>query len=320
MADRTLRVAVVGATGLVGNEIVSLLAERSFPVGELLLFASERSQGEAVEFVDETIRVRGIERPMPGMDVGFLCATPEVSSELGQEMAGAGALVIDLAPGPGPWVLSASEVRDSPDRSSRVVRLPDPMARMIAVPLIALRALSEPRRVVATLLASASTFGRKSVDRLVKETTALLNFQEREEWPDSEYAFRCLPLDTAISTRVEAQLGALLGEELLRTTSVVRVPAFHGQAVSVSVELSGPVDIETVRKVLRGSPSLLVAEPGAGPASTLDAVGADGILVTGLRHSQREPQWLHLWALGDNVRQGAALAAVSLAEGVLLRH
>ncbi len=323
MADRTLRVAVVGATGLVGSEIVSLLGERRFPLSELLLFASERSQSVSVDFAGETIDVRVVERPMPAVDVAFLCATMEVGAEIGPKMAAAGALVIDLAPGPGPFALGAADVWNLPEGARRLARLPDPLARMIAVPLIALRALAVPRRVLATLLVAASTFGRTSVDRLAEETASLLNFQQGEDRPDPEIAFRCIPGDAGaggIAARVEDQLGALLGEELSRTASVVRVPAFHGQAASVSVELAGPVAFEAVRRALRESPSLLVAEPGGAAPSTLDAVAADGILVTGLRHSEREPQWLHFWALGDNVRQGAALAAVSLAEGVLLRH
>lgn len=323
MSSGALRVAVVGATGLVGSEIVSLLAERRFPVGELLLFASERSRGEMVEFAGETIEVRAVVRPMPDVDVAFLCAAAEVDADLGTEMAAAGALVIDLAPGPGPFALGAADVRDLGSSEGRLARLPDPLARMIAVPLITLRSLAAPRRVLATLFVSASTFGRSAVDRLAEETTALLNLQSPADRPGPEVAFRCVPCEAdagGIAARVEEQLGTLLGEPVPRAVSVARVPAFHGQAAAVSVELAEPVAVDAARRALREAPSLLVAEPAAPAASTLDAVGADGILITGLRCAPHDPRWLHFWALGDSVRQGAALAAVALAEGVLLRH
>jgi aspartate-semialdehyde dehydrogenase len=97
---------------------------------------------------------------------------------------------------------------------------------------------------------------------------------------------------------------------------VIRAPIFFGQAASISVELEPALSLEVVREVLRKTPSILIAEPGDEPTGTLDALGADAIHVVGLRH--RGGAWWHFWALGDNVRQGGALAAVSLAEGLLL--
>jgi aspartate-semialdehyde dehydrogenase len=321
---------VVGATGLVGAEIVLLLDERRFPVGELLLYASERSAGEELEFGGQRIRVLRAEQPLPPVDVAFLCATSEVSRELAPSLADAGAWVIDLAstempPAGGVLALSAAEVPRSPGRGrGGVVRIPDPAARMIALPVRALGHHARPTRVIATVLLSASAFGKQSVERLSAETVALLNLGEGLEKASPGAAFCCVP-DIArdpqgSSPRLEAQLTALVGSSVEVAASVIRTPIFFGEAASISVELDPPLSLERVREVLRVTPSLLIPEPGEEPASTLDALGADGVYVVGLRRRSEAPAWLHFWALGDNVRQGAALAAVSLAEGLLPRH
>ena len=319
------RVAVVGATGLVGAEIVSLLAERSFPVGELFLYASERSAGEQVEFGGEEIVARRIEQPMPAVDVAFLCATSEISRNLGPSLAGDGAWVIDLAsatPEAAALPLSAAEVRrSSGEARGGIVQVPDPLARMIALPIRALARHASPRRVIVTLLVSASAFGKESVERLSEETVALFNLQEGDEKRTSVAAFRCIPelarSREGLAERVEAHVRLLLGPSTDVVASVIRVPIFFGQAASISVELEPALELGRVREVLRDTPSVLIPEPGDEPTSTLDALGADGIHVVGFRQHGGAPAWLHFWALGDNVRQGAALAAVSLAEGLL---
>jgi aspartate-semialdehyde dehydrogenase len=319
------RVAVVGATGLVGAEIVSLLAERSFPVGELFLYASERSAGEEVEFVAERIVARRIEQPMPAVDVAFLCATSEISRDLGQSLADDGAWVIDLAPATpeaAALAVSAAEVRrSSGEAPGGIAHVPDPLARMIALPVRALARHALPRRVIATLLVSASAFGRESVGRLSEETVALFNLQEGDEKQTPVATFRCIPelvgRREGLAERVEAHVRLMLGPCADVVASVIRVPIFFGQAASISVELEPALSLERVREVLRDTPSVLIPEPGEEPTSTLDALGADGIYVIGLRQRGSAPAWLHFWALGDNVRQGAALAAVSLAEELL---
>lgn len=325
-AERTFRVAVVGATGLVGGEIVSLLAERGFPVSELALYASDRSRGESLEWEGESVEVKPIERPLPECDVAFLCASPEVSAELRDELAGTGAVVVDLVP-PGPGArgsapsLTAAEARASLQSAGTVVRVPDPLTRLIAVPVLALRELAVPRRVVVTLVASASRFGKASVERLSRETIGLLNLREQDEEEEPTVAFRCIPLERgAAADRVEAELRELLGEEIAISTAVVRAPMFHGNAASIAVELDAPVDAAAVRETLRQAPSLLVADEGETPASTFDALASDAMQVVQIDCATDDPTWVRFWVLGDNVRQGAALAAVAMVEGLLLRH
>jgi aspartate-semialdehyde dehydrogenase len=162
------------------------------------------------------------------------------------------------------------------------------------------------------------------VERLSEESIALLNLQEGEEGSAPQQAFRCTPLgaESRVSTRVSAEVAALGELSAPVALHVARIPMFHGQAAALSLELASPVEIDVVRGALREAPSLLVAgdEGTAGAVSSFDALGIDATCVVGLRRDVRDPRWVHFWALGDNVRQGAALAAVSLAEGILLKH
>lgn len=322
--ERKFRVAVIGATGLVGSEVVSLLAERGFPVSELLLFASEGTRGESLEWDGDPVEIHELERPLPEVDVAFLCATAAVSAEIGGEIAAVGALVIDLAPAAanaGSLALTAADARVALQAHGSVLRVPDPLTRLLAVPLLALRAVGVPTRAVATLIVSASRFGKGAVVDLGRETIALLNLEVSEDESEPTVAFRCTPLGPeAAARRVEAEVRALVGETLPIAIHVVRAPIFHGHAASLAIQFESPVDLAAARARLRDAPSLLVAEEGAGPISTLDALAIDAMHVTELSSDAGDPTWLHFWVLGDNVRQGAALAAVALAEGILLRH
>ena len=337
--ERALNVAIFGATGLVGREIVSLLEERGFPVGRLLLFASEASQGESVELGGESIAIEAPPKELPEVDVAFLCATGELSREVGEELAEGGALVVDLAAGgieDAAPLLAAADLGSQPRtrRGGLIVRVPNPVARMIAVALRALAGSASPRRAIATAVIPASAYGREAVDRLSEQTIALLNFQEEPEAEDDEaieaadrppsMAFQAAPEaagDAAsIGARVAAELPRLLGFRAPVAVSAVRAPIFSGLAVSLSVELASPAGVDEVRAKLREAPSLVVEESSAARISTHDVLGADGIYIVGLRHDGADPAWIHFWLLADNVRQGAALAAVSLAEGILLKH
>ncbi len=327
--SRALRVAVVGATGLVGRELVALLGERSFPVSTFALYASPASTGATLELGERTTPVDPLPAELPEVDVAFLCAPPEVSRDVAENLAEGGALVIDLARGDfgeAPLLLGAGDLGSTPRtaRGGLWVRVPHPLTRMIVAPLRALGAVMRPTRVVGTLLLSASAFGRAAVERLNEESIALLNLQEGEGGSALQGAFRCTPLapESTVSARVSAEVGVLAELSAPAALHVARIPIFHGQAAALSLELASPVEIDEVRGAFRGAPSLLVAgdEVTGAAVSTFDTLGIDAMYVVGLRRDERDPRWLHFWALGDNVRQGAALAAVSLAEGILLKH
>jgi aspartate-semialdehyde dehydrogenase len=202
------------------------------------------------------------------------------------------------------------------------VRVPDPSTRMIAAPLRALGAAMEPSRVIATVLLSASAFGREAVSRLSEESIALLNLQAEPAEGAPGDAFRCTPLPAGSPaiTRVSAELSSLVRLPAPIIVQGVRAPMFHGHAAALSLEFGSAVEIGKLRSAFREAPSLVVAEEGVAPPSTLDVIGVDAIHVVGLCRDERDPRWVHFWTLADNLRLGAALAAVSLAEGILLKH
>jgi aspartate-semialdehyde dehydrogenase len=325
---RALRVAVIGATGLVGREVVALLEERSFPVGTLALFASPASVGATLDFAEEARAVNVLPDEPPEVDLAFLCASPEVSRRVAETLADRGALVVDLAPGEidrAPLLLGAADlgIVARTARGGLWVRVPDPSTRMIAATIRALGTAMEPIRVIATLLLSASAFGRAAVQRLGEESIALLNLQGGPADGAPTEAFRCTPLmaSSPMMTRVSAEVAALTRHAVPIVVRGVRAPMFHGHAAALSLEFGSAVEIDRLRSAFREAPSLVVVGEGASTVpSTLDAIGVDAIQVVGLSQDERDPRWGHFWTLVDNVRLGAALAAVSLAEGILLRH
>jgi aspartate-semialdehyde dehydrogenase len=327
-AERTVRVAVVGATELVGAEVVSLLDERAFPVGELRLYGSPEFEGDELEFRGAKIRIEKLDA-IPKVDLAFLCATAEAGETLGVTLAAAGAVTIDMslnAPGDAsaPLVLGVGDIATTDWRRSGgiLVRMADPLSRLAAVPLRALGALAKLERVIGTFLVPASAFGRERVNRLGEQTIRLLNLREAEgEAPSPEIAFRCIPDRSSsvasTSNRIAAELARLLGGRPQVVARVVEVPVFYGQAVSLAVELQSTVGADEVRAALRETPSLLLVE-GDERLSTLEVVGTDGVFIIDLRREVGDAErWLSFWALGDNVRQGAALPAVAMAESLL---
>ena len=333
MSERSFRVAVVGATGLVGGEILGVLEERACPISELVLYAADDAVCAEVEFAGESRRVEELPAELPEVDVAFLCALPEVAEPLGERLAEKGTLVIDLEGGAAGVVLGPADV--SAAEAKQPLRLADPAARLLVGPLRALAEVGPVRRAHATLVLPSSAFGRGAVESLGNETIALMNArgggdpdaEDDDETEDSDArevtaAFRCAPVDpkSGLAARIQAQSESLLGASVALTIQALRAPIFFGQMASLSVEMAAPVDIEAVRKALHEAPSLILIEGEVSERSTSDALGIDAVQVSGLRHDTQSPCWLHFWALSDNVRQGAALPAVSLAEGLLLRN
>ncbi|MGH7819776.1 MAG: Asd/ArgC dimerization domain-containing protein [Candidatus Binatia bacterium] len=321
-----LRVAVVGATGLVGREIVSLLAERRTPVADLRLYASDRSAGEEVDFGEETLRAERLPRELPDVDLAFLCADAEVSRSLGGDLAERGAVVVDLTPAhrsdpATPLLVAGPEASRLDGRGGLLVALPDAAVLLLAAPLQAIRSVTALRRVIATVLVSASAFGRRSVEQLGRTSAALLGGGEPEDGePRPAVAFSAVPgvgAESASRAReVERDLRRVLRIDSPIAVSLVRAPAFHGHAASVSVEISPPVAAEELHVALRQAPSVVLDKGGDAATGTREALGSEAVHVGGVRIEPADPAWVHFWLAADNVRQGAALNAVAVAEAL----
>ena len=314
-----LRVAVVGATGLVGRELLALLEERRFPVSELVPFSSEASAGETITFADEEVGVRELPSTLPRFDVAFLCASADVSRRAAPALAAGGAVVIDMTAAHRDAASSTLAMPgEGPTPQTPIVSIPDPITTLLVLVLRPIVAHVKIRRVVATALASVSSLGRDALDRLGSESAELLNGQTPEE--DEHLAFDCGPAaedgDRFLGAEVRRDVSRLLGVEIPLSFSAVRVPLFFGQGISVAIETEEPLDAGAVESWLRAAPSLIV-DPPASATTVRGASGGEAVHVALARTDPADRRWLTLWAASDNVRQGAALTAVSLAESVV---
>lgn len=342
MSDRLFRVAVVGATGLVGREVLALLEERGFPIGELRLYDDAESGDGTLEVGGRSVTVARVPDDVPEADVAFLCEPRH--HRVGATLASKGTLVIDASEDPATRgdrapVLGPADV--SAQRAREPIGLASPAARLVAAPVRAIAEGATVGRVIATLLVPASAFGVAAVEGLGGETIALLNTRgdqpdDESPDPDSEeapedgaeeataadsLAFRCepMPAEDAWTSGVRSETSQLLGPSVGVAIRAAKVPVFYGQAASISVEIAVATPIDEVRKRLREAPSIVLVE-GEGRRTTFDTLGIDAIQITGLHEDRSSPGWFHFWALAENVRQGAALPAVVIAESLLLRH
>ncbi len=338
MSTTNYRVAVVGATGAVGEALLSILAERDFPVGELVALASERSAGDSVTFRNRPVMVRNVaDFDFSGVDFAFFSAGGSVSAEHAPRAAAAGAIVID----------NTSHFRNEPDVPLVVSEVnphaaANPPRGIIANPncstmqmLVALapihRAVGIERINVASYQ-SVSGAGRSAMEELGKQTARLLNFQDPapERFP-VQIAFNLIPqIDGFMEngyTREEMKMvwetRKILEDERIQVNpTCVRVPVFYGHALACHIETREKLDIGDARALLAAAAGVeLVDEsvPGGYPTPVSHAAGTDPVYVGRLREDISHPRGLDLWVVADNIRKGAALNAVQVAELLLRR-
>jgi aspartate-semialdehyde dehydrogenase len=339
VAVRDLTVAVVGATGAVGSEVLRTLEERVFPVGDLRLFASERSAGELVEWGSGTVRVEKIDADgFEGVDVAFFCAGGGVSAEFAPRAADAGAIVIDKSSyfrmdPEVPLVVPEVNAGDLSERHRGIIASPNCTTIPIVVALKPIADAVGLARIVASSYQAVSGGGKRGVDALSRETINLLNMRDagNDDAPSvfpRRIAFNCIPqVDSFLedgSTKEEQKVIAetrrvLHLESLPIAVTCVRVPTFYGHSVALTVELEQPLDAADARQMLREAPGVILCELGDEiPYPTAaDVGGTDAVYVGRVRNDPSHPHGLQLWVAADNVRKGAALNAVQIAEIVI---
>ncbi len=333
MKKSSYAVAVVGATGLVGAEIVSALEERHFPLADLRLYASLRSAGDEVRCGELAARVDILERArFEGTDLAFFAAGEQVSAEWIARATEAGAVVIDTsqllaADGDVPLIVpevNAGELVDFGNR--QVIVSPDAPAIALAVALKPLQEAAGITRVVCSTFEPVSTAGRAGIDELQRQTVELMNGRsaENELFPQ-RIAFNVLPQvgeflaggATRGELQVVAALRRLLGDSAL-PVSVTRtcVPVFYGAAVSVNVETAQKLTAAQAHEMLRSAPGILLRDDLSSTVqcpTPAEAVAQDATVVGRIREDE-SLNVLDLWIAFDNVRKGAAVNAVQIAE------
>lgn len=332
------KVAMAGATGAVGETVLSILAERKFPVSELVPLASARSAGGKVEFGGKSLTVKNLaDYDFSGVDIAFFSAGGKVSREHAPRAAAAGAVVVD----------NTSEFRYQDDIPLVVSEVnPDAIAQytnrgIIANPncstmqmLVALapihRAAGITRINVATYQ-SVSGAGRSGMEELAKQTAALLGFQDISPSKFSkQIAFNVIPhIDdfqdngyTKEEMKMVWETRKILGDPAIEVNpTAVRVPVFYGHAEAVHIETRDKISATQARALLEKAPGVSVVdrrEAGGYPTPVSDAAGKDAVCVGRIREDISHPRGLDLWIVADNIRKGAALNAVQIGE-ILIR-
>ena len=341
MSEKEYSVAVVGATGVVGQEMIDTLSQRGFPVASLKLLASERSAGEEVDFNGEQYVVEELNaNSFQDIDLALFSAGSSVSKEYAPIAAEAGAVVIDNSSAfrMNPEIalvvpeVNADDLREKlaacKERGHAGLIIANPNCAAIQL-LVALKPLHDHatvKRVVMSTYQSVAGAGKNGIEELWNQTLAIFNQKEIEASHFShQIAFNCIPQvdtfndggDTFEEQKIIEESRKVLGESALpMSVTAVRVPVFSCHSESVNVEFENEVSVDNAREILRESPGVIVVDEPKDNAYPIgvDVAGTDATYVGRIRKDSSVKHGLNLWIVADNLRKGAALNAVQIAE------
>ncbi len=330
------KVAVVGATGNVGREMLEILSERRFPVREVVALASRRSVGKQVSFGEiETLTVKALEDyDFSDTDIALFSPGSAVSKEYAPRAAEAGCVVID----------NTSQFRMDPDiplvvpevnasalknfRKTNIIANPNCSTMQMVVALAPLHEAARIRRVVVSTYQSVSGAGKEGMDELFDQTKSLyMNEAKEGKKFTKRIAFNVIPhIDVFMddgSTKEEWKMvnetKKILDPNIAVTATCVRVPVFVGHSESLNVEFERPISVDEAREILSEAEGVVIYdEPKDGGYCTpIECAGEDGVYVSRLRHDPTVKHGLSMWIVSDNLRKGAALNAVQIAEELI---
>jgi aspartate-semialdehyde dehydrogenase len=328
-----IRVAVVGATGAVGREMLRTLAERGFPAEEVVALAAGRSAGAEISFGEKTVlKVRDLDRyDFAGTALALFASSAAVSAAHVPRAAAAGCLVIDDTPQfsmePGvPLVVPEVNARLLAARPRRgIVANPTGATIQMVVALKPLHDIAKARRVVVATYESVSGAGKEAMDELWSQTRGVfVNDPPLAEQFPKPIAFNVIPhVDRFLedgATRAEWAMAVetrkILDPDIQVMATCVRVPVMIGHGAAVHAEFERPVTERQAREALREAPgvTLLDQREDGGYATPVEIAGEDAVFVSRLRRDPTVPHGLAFWCVADNLRKGAALNAVQIAE------
>ena len=331
--NKEWNIAIVGATGAVGTEMIRVLEERKFPVKNLRLLASERSEGNFLDFRGESLMVETLTREsFKGIDIALFSAGGARSREFCPVAAAAGAVCIDNSSA---WRMDADVPLVVPEVNPQDIALysrkgiiANPNCSTIQM-VVALKPLHDEgriRRIVVSTYQSVSGTGQKAIDELRVQAGELLNGRPApaKVYPH-QIAFNCLPhIDAFLQngyTKEEMKMvnetRKILGDDSIGiTATTVRVPVFYGHSESVNIETEMKISASRAVELLSGAPGIEVVDDVKNDAypMAVDAAGQDAVLVGRIREDQSIQNGLNLWIVADNLRKGAATNAVQIAE------
>jgi len=326
-------VAVVGATGAVGETMLSILEERNFPIGELVALASARSAGSKEKFGHRDVVVQDLATFDPtGVDIALFSAGGSTSTEYAPKFAAAGAVVIDNSSAfryddDVPLVVSEVNPEQVRNRPRGIIANPNCSTMQMLVALAPIHRKAGIERINVATYQSVSGGGRSAMEELGIQTAGILNFQDPEpkRFP-VQIAFNLIPhIDdfqpngyTKEEMKLVWETKKILGDDSIRVNpTAVRVPVFYGHSEAVNVETREKITAAQVRALLEQAPGVEVVDdhaPGGYPTPVTHASGTDPVYVGRIRDDESHPRAVNLWIVSDNIRKGAALNAVQIAE------
>lgn len=337
--QKSYRVAVVGATGMVGREMMNVLEERGFPVSELVPMASTRSAGDKVTFGDQEITVKHANtQAFAGIDIVLMSAGGAVSAELAPAAAKAGAVVIDNS---SHWRMDPEVPLVVPEvnpqaiagyAQKNIIANPNCSTIQMVVALSPLHHAAGLKRVIVSTYQAVSGRGKQGMDELNTQVEGLYNQRDTEPSAFTKrIAFNCIPhIDVFMDDDFTKEERKMRDEtrKIMNLPDVgvcatcVRVPVFNGHAESIVAEFSRPLDADQARRILREAPGImLMDEPSSNTYPTqVEADGSDATFVGRLRNDPSGPHALAFWCVADNLRKGAATNAVQIAELLIRDH
>ena len=331
------KVAIAGATGNVGREMLNILAERAFPVSEVVPLASSRSIGKEVSFGDRTLKVQALEHyDFSDTDICLMSAGGETSKAWSPKIGAQGCVVIDNSSA---WRYDSDVPLIVPEVNAEAVRgftkkniiaNPNCSTAQLVVALKPLHDAATITRVVVSTYQSVSGAGKDAMDELFSQTRAVFVSDpvEAKKFP-KRIAFNVIPhIDvfmedgyTKEEWKVMAETKKILDPKIKLTCTAVRVPVFISHSEAVNVEFENPITAEEATEVLRNAPGVLVVdkrEPG-GYITPYEAAGEDATYISRIREDATVENGLSFWCVSDNLRKGAALNAVQIAEVLVNR-
>ncbi|WP_375319294.1 aspartate-semialdehyde dehydrogenase [Candidatus Tisiphia endosymbiont of Oplodontha viridula] len=328
-------IAVIGATGNVGRETLEILFERNFPINNIHAIASGESNGKEVSFGDGTIKISDIDNvDFSKIDIAFFSAGSEISKKYVPKVAEQGCIVIDkssffrLDPNV-PLIVPEANLASLKDYTIKnIIANPNCCTTPIATALKPLDNAVKIKRMVISTYQSASGAGKKGMEELYEQTKAKYVFKDIEPkvFPQ-QIAFNLFPHigdfnkdgSTSEESKIALELEKIIGSHAKASVTCVRVPVFVGHAISVNVEFSGAIDAEEVKEILKESDSIEVNchSDAIYYVTPKDVVGTDLVYVSRIRQDYSQKNTINLWITVDNLRKGAALNAVHIAEELI---
>src|SRR6187399_2426559 len=331
------KVAVVGATGNVGREMLNILDERKFPADEVVVLASRRSVGVEVSYGDRTLKVKALEHyDFSDVDICLMSAGGAVSKEWSPRIGAAGAVVIDNSSA---WRMDPDVPLIVPEVNAdavtgftkkNIIANPNCSTAQLVVALKPLHDKATIKRVVVATYQSVSGAGKDAMDELFSQTKAVYTLDEVKTKKFSKrIAFNVIPhidafMDdgyTKEEWKMVVETKKILDPKIKLSATCVRVPVFVGHSEAVNIEFENPISVEEARQILRSAPGCSVIdkqEPG-GYATPYEAAGEDATYISRIREDGTVENGLVLWCVSDNLRKGAALNAVQIAECLINR-